>query len=529
MVVAIKNGAQTPYNFPTQSKAQQFMQSLTGIDGVQLLKMQGNPVHCHNDNQKAISGPPARGKPIQPKLLSSKDPNEKPVALNIPGLEWAGYCEAPHWHCYEFIGHYDALMALGCVQQHMLDVGISRKKSGQGYETQAFVNDRFRLELQRDSELDEAALRPSSQRKRRGYDPITSGLKEAAQLITKYPTRLRADLSAGLCASGGNGWQLLKSFPWLAVRIFVLHDKSADGAMKLVRQGAQTREIAEAVNVPMCFKQFLPKFSENLLKYHEVLSKRPDIVSHHYPSKAGCQGSWHTNFGKALSSGSEEFAFWVAVHWQELYDKESDLQTIRSTVCDLRDWVRACVVQGIGSGVDSLCQIINDRDLALGIEKKWQRYVDLAEAGKPFNKEMSLQTVLKLSEEWHERQSEIEAADVDFPEEWFEGGVVGEFRIEPIRSSAELSKYAYHFHNCATSYAHDVANGKSFIYVVFEGDELRAMLEIDKHGRSRANLGQLKGPRNVEVSAELRAAVDSWWESCKHPTESTIEPLALAS
>ncbi len=55
MVVATQNGAQTPYNFPTQSKAQRFMQGLSGIDGVQLLKMQGDPVQYHNDNQKAVS------------------------------------------------------------------------------------------------------------------------------------------------------------------------------------------------------------------------------------------------------------------------------------------------------------------------------------------------------------------------------------------------------------------------------------------------------------------------------------------
>ena len=300
--------------------------------------------------------------------------------------------------------------------------------------------------------------------------------------------------------------------------------------MTLVRQGAKTRAIAEVVDVPMSFKRFIPKVSDRLLKHHEVLARHPNVVSHHCPSKPADQGSWLTNFGKALSSGSEDFAFWIAVHWQDLHEREPSLKIIRSTVCDLRDWVRACVVQSIGSGVDSMCQIINDRDLALGIEKKWQSYADLAEAGKPFNKEMALQTVLKLSDEWHERQSEKAAADVEFPQEWYAGGTVGEFRIEPIRTSEELSRYAYHFHNCATSYAHRVANGSCFFYVVLEGDKLSAMLEIS--GRGRVGVTQLKGLRNIEVSAELRAAVNSWWDTCKRPAESTnetVQPLALAS
>ena len=188
------------------------------------------------------------------------------------------------------------------------------------------------------------------------------------------------------------------------------------------------------------------------------------------------------------------------------------------------------MVQSIGSNVHSVCQIICDKDVTEFINKKWQGYADLAEAGKPFNKEMSLQTVLKLSEEWHERQSVKEAADVEFPQEWYEGGTVGDFRIEPVRTSANLSRYAYQFHNCATSYAHKIADGECVFYVVFEGEDLKAMLEIS--GVGRAAIAQLKGLRNSEVSAELRAAVDSWRNTCKRPTEpveDTVRPLALAS
>ena len=40
--------------------------------------------------------------------------------LNIPALEWAGRGhDGDHYH-YEFIGNYDALMALGCAQLDML-------------------------------------------------------------------------------------------------------------------------------------------------------------------------------------------------------------------------------------------------------------------------------------------------------------------------------------------------------------------------------------------------------------------------
>ena len=100
----------------------------------------------------------------------------------------------------------------------------------------------------------------------------------------------------------------------------------------------------------------------------------------------------------------------------------------------------------------------------------WQGMNGTAEAGRLFNKEMSPQTVIRLSEEWHERAAVTEAADVEFPEPWYEGGYVGDYHIEPIKTPPELSRYAYRLHNCATSYAHNVARGDCFLYVV--GGEL---------------------------------------------------------
>ena len=186
---------------------------------------------------------------------------------------------------------------------------------------------------------------------------------------------------------------------------------------------------------------------------------------------------------------------------------------LRSKICDWRDWVRAGVVQRIGSeNVDSICQITNDEELISGIEQWWEGYSDLAEAGKPFNKDMSPQTVIKLSDEWYERQAVKRAADVEFPEPWYDGGKVGDYQIEPIKAAPDLSRYAFRLHNCATSYAHKVARGKCFLYVVLQEDIPKAMVELkgdDKHAR----LSQLSGPCNEYVGEELETAVNTWFEA----------------
>ncbi len=449
---------------------------------------------------------------IKPKLAAERWNAAK---LDILDLEWAGHSIDGDEHRYELIGHYNALIALGFVEPHMLAVGRSGRKFGPGYQTQGLVNNRFRLELRLEQALDVAELKPekASKPRRSIVDPISFGLKKTSILVRKYPHEFQSDLYKRLCEAKGNGWQLIESFPWLAVRVFVFNDRPASEARHLVWQGAKTREIAEWVNVPMCFKRFAAAHQARLLSVHDFLSKHTDLVSHHCPKRTADQGSWLSLIRKARSSGSSEFAIWVAVHRPELVAIEPDRQLLRSKICDWRDWVRAGVVQRIGSeNIDSICQITNDQDLISGIEDWWQSYVDLAEAGKPFNKEMSPQTVIKLSDEWHERQAETQAADVEFPQEWYEGGAVGDFQIEPIRSSVELSKYAYHFRNCATSYAHNIANGHCFLYVVFEGGDLKAMVEIIRKGRG-ASVDQLKGLRNSEVSEELKTAVNTWFKA----------------
>ena len=84
------------------------------------------------------------GRHVQPKLPGFFDNCEQ---LDIQSLEWAGHAKQRGRDRYEFIGEYDALMALGCVSAPMLDVGVSGKKSGAGFRTQKLANDRFRLEL----------------------------------------------------------------------------------------------------------------------------------------------------------------------------------------------------------------------------------------------------------------------------------------------------------------------------------------------------------------------------------------------
>ncbi len=445
--------------------------------------------------------------------------------LPFPTLEWAARGRFHHWpeECYwfEFIGKHDALIGTGVAQNYMLAVGRSGKKSGPGYNTQRLANDRFRLELHTDHSDLEALIsqRPTIGKRKEvaQHDTMSSYLQKVVSLIERYPPKLRPQLYGGLCNSGGNGWQLIESFPALAVRIFVVEDDIGNSARHLVGRGAKLRDIAKAANVPMCFKRVAPKATSKLKGLFELLSRYPEVVSHHCPEQERRQCSWLSVIAKANESGDEDFAIWVAIRWEELGDSP---HWMREAVGDLNDWVRACGIAQAASGikaddVEKICQamlIARSVESADSLRQWWRGTSRAAEAGRPFNNKMSPPTVFRLSEEWHLRAAGTKAADVAFPEPWYEGDTVNDYRIEPIRTATELSRYAYRFHNCASTYAHNVARGDCFLYVVLKSNTPMAMLEL-KRDDIHTKLSQLKGPRNKGVSEELTTAVNRWFEA----------------
>ena len=244
-----------------------------------------------------------------------------------------------------------------------------------------------------------------------------------------------------------------------------------------------------------------------------------NAVGHHCPQHAQRQRSWLSIVAKAYESGNEDFAVWAAIHWKSLREEPHSHQ-IREVVTDLNDWVKACAIEQASRSIeaDDIEKIhkamlsTRSAEAAESLHTWWQGMSGAAEAGRPFNKEMSPQTVLRLSEEWHERAAVTKAADVEFPEPWLESGEVGDYHIEPIKTAPELSRIAYRLHNCATSYAHQIAGGYCFLYVVIEGDAPKAMVELSWNGK-HAELSQLKGPCNEGVSEELTMAVNTWFDA----------------
>jgi len=102
MVIAIKDGTQTPYNFQTEGSAQQFSKKLENDPGVvatKLWKMLDNrplqhrlqnPIPYHSTDPALIidTTPPIRGKPVRPNLTQgNRQKDWSTEELKISGLE----------------------------------------------------------------------------------------------------------------------------------------------------------------------------------------------------------------------------------------------------------------------------------------------------------------------------------------------------------------------------------------------------------------------------------------------------------
>lgn len=102
-------------------------------------------------------------------------------------------------------------------------------------------------------------------------DPLTQCMTGIKSIVGRYPQKMRAELHRGMGMTGGNAWQILDAFPWLAVRMFLVDDEKAKSAREMATNSASLREIAAAVEVPMCassnFIQSLQRVSCRCMTY----------------------------------------------------------------------------------------------------------------------------------------------------------------------------------------------------------------------------------------------------------------------
>ena len=129
---------------------------------------------------------------------------------------------------------------------------------------------------------------------------------------------------------------------------------------------------------------------------------------------------------------------------------------------------------------------------------------------------MSIQTVKRLSLEWHEAiaQNMSDNNISHFGQPWADESVIDGLAIVPIRDGRELYLEGKHQHNCVNTYYHGIQASQRYIYSVRRGGDRIATFELIRDG-DRAKIGQIRGPCNSLASKTIEKSIRRWFRKTK--------------
>jgi hypothetical protein len=346
---------------------------------------------------------------------------------------------------------------------------------------------------------------------------ISQALQEAAsENVVKTARRFRFHNREGIYKAASisqRAHQLIETFPALALHIYCnarsydpedydasgkrIYERKAE-AQLLVERGAPLRHVAEVMEVPMAFRYIKPAAADF------VVGSRwdPRLVAAHMPDSLPKMKTWLLAVDLA-SQTSPELASWTAKHCMDIAPTSIE---VNSFLSDVADWVRACNPSRVR---EYICgEILFPDQQCLDDDKGAANFVT-----RHFSPDMSLRSVTKLSDAWHEAVAcNMNGANYEFSDPWYPGGQVDGLEIVPITNSAELYREGSTMHHCVGTYAESILEGSIYVYSVRQGEKRIATLALDQYG-GKPYFGEIRGPCNAIVPAEVSRAANKWFRS----------------
>jgi hypothetical protein len=227
-----------------------------------------------------------------------------------------------------------------------------------------------------------------------------------------------------------------------------------------------------------------------------LLSRRPEFLNF-LPNTTTRQRIWLSivywfdgDEPGTVSYVDPDFGAWIARHVPEIAGRRA--REVHAIVNDIADWVRAGKPGPALPGDRARPQAGHEFIV------------------RPFTPSMSIKTVIRLSAEWHEAvAANMDGPDAAFPPPWYPAAKAGDFDILPIENSAELYREGTEMQHCIGTYDKRVQSGGCYVYSVRHAEKRIATFALRRRALS-AELSQIRGPCNAQVSEEIVAAVVRW-------------------
>jgi PcfJ-like protein len=300
----------------------------------------------------------------------------------------------------------------------------------------------------------------------------------ALKLARRFPFSLRYPLYvAG--ATHIRNLQVIEAFPVLAVAIFgrlgVPRDERCHSveARDMILRGKSLRDIAKLMGVPWALKRVLPGAAREAL-YHGMAPIEASLIAAYLPRRTRDMQHWFlaTHLAQHVS---RDFVRWCARN-----GISQGIEQLR----DIGDWVRASANANVAGGV---------------------RFIP-----RPFHPDMSVETVLQLSGEWHEAiAGNMSGPHCLFPPPWFPAQTIGKYELVPIDNAAALHLEGDAMHHCVASreYFNAAVMGALCICSVRQNGKRVATVAF-KQAKGAA-IAQIRGPCNNEVP-KIEQTISRW-------------------
>lgn len=312
------------------------------------------------------------------------------------------------------------------------------------------------------SEELEDAIRHFEVPARRGVRRLVYSSSKVADLVHVFPAILHA----------------------IATRRFTATQRRR--ALKLIEDGAQLRDVARALGLPLWMRRLPPEafvHPVQKLPTSEIFQRR---IVNHLPSNRDESAFWLASVGFAADACDEYFAIWLAS--QQVFAEPGDAQRLFS--------VLAAFAWFSGQEATKAHSLIV----------------------VPWRPEMAFDTAACSAKSWLNRMRlTMQLRESAITDTWLTEGEANGLTFAPLIEQSEILAEAHAMQNCADQYADRIARDKCRLFSIRRKGNRIATMEISAHHRETGflTINQLKGRHNMPAPLEVWLAAHAWMSTQK--------------
>lgn len=274
--------------------------------------------------------------------------------------------------------------------------------------------------------------------------------------------------------------------------------KRREKALYLIEAGAQLRDVAAALGLPLWLRRLPPEAFAGTIERvptSDIFARR---ISNHLPEPMENSAFWLKTVIFGATAADEAFALWLAQ--QSVFLEPGDPEHLFGLLA-----AYAAVSHGPPSRARSLIIV-------------------------PWRPEMAIDTAVCAAKSWINRIRlvlQLGGGVLDDP--WLAPGEARGYDFVPLLDDASILAESQAMQNCADQYADRLARDKCRLFSIRRRGARIATLEIGPHPREAGVLAisQLKARHNLPATADVWQAAHTWLGAQCELKRATIGPAPV--